>query len=216
MKPQILIDRATTPDGTELVLYERDGVFTIRVNGDELMSSRAHGSEEEMAASRVWPRSRPDTPASWSVGSEWATRCEPCSIAFPLEPGHRRRTAARDRPMESRPPGRSGRVSPRRPQGRAGRRRRRQVSGIGSQYLRRDPPRCRQRPGGPHRPAQRPALPRRRPAAIKRVSAARDWSGPRRPIKNTNGSNLAGFHSRLRRSRSPRSKVPAHRLRRRS
>ena len=50
MKPQVLIDRATTPDGREMVLYERDGVYAIRVDGLELMSSRAHGSEEEMAA----------------------------------------------------------------------------------------------------------------------------------------------------------------------
>ncbi len=49
MKPQITIDRTRTPDGKELVLYERDGVFTIRVDGLELMSSRSHGSEEEMA-----------------------------------------------------------------------------------------------------------------------------------------------------------------------
>lgn len=49
MKPQITIDQTTTPDGKELVLYERDGVFTIRVDGLELMSSRAHGSEEAMA-----------------------------------------------------------------------------------------------------------------------------------------------------------------------
>ncbi len=49
MKPQITIDRAITPDGKELVLYERDRVFTIRVDGLELMSSRAHGSEESMA-----------------------------------------------------------------------------------------------------------------------------------------------------------------------
>ena len=49
MKPQVTLERTTTPDGTELVLYERDGVFAIRVNGLELMSSRAHGSEEEMA-----------------------------------------------------------------------------------------------------------------------------------------------------------------------
>jgi spermidine synthase len=49
MKPQVLLQRSTTPDGMELVLYERDGVFTIRVNGLELMSSRAHGSEEAMA-----------------------------------------------------------------------------------------------------------------------------------------------------------------------
>jgi spermidine synthase len=50
MKPQTTIDSATTPDGKEIVLYERDGVFTIRVNGMELMSSRAHGSEEAMAS----------------------------------------------------------------------------------------------------------------------------------------------------------------------
>jgi spermidine synthase len=31
------------------VLYERDGVYSIRVNGLELMSSRAHGSEEALA-----------------------------------------------------------------------------------------------------------------------------------------------------------------------
>jgi len=49
MKPQVLIDQAITPDGKELVLYERDGVYAIRVDGLELMSSRAHGSEEVMA-----------------------------------------------------------------------------------------------------------------------------------------------------------------------
>jgi spermidine synthase len=49
MKSQNTIDRSTTPDGNEIVLYERDGVYTIRVGGFELMSSRAHGSEEEMA-----------------------------------------------------------------------------------------------------------------------------------------------------------------------
>lgn len=49
MKPQSTIGRATTPDGKELVLYERDGAYSIRVNGLELMSSRAHGSEEALA-----------------------------------------------------------------------------------------------------------------------------------------------------------------------
>ena len=49
MKPQSTLGRATTPDGKELVLYERDGVYSIRVNGLELMSSRAHGSEEDLA-----------------------------------------------------------------------------------------------------------------------------------------------------------------------
>ena len=49
MKPQSTIGRATTPDGKELVLSERDGAYSIRVNGLELMSSRAHGSEEALA-----------------------------------------------------------------------------------------------------------------------------------------------------------------------
>lgn len=49
MKPQHLLGLASTPDGGEIILYERDGVFIIRVNGVELMTSRAHGSEEDLA-----------------------------------------------------------------------------------------------------------------------------------------------------------------------
>ena len=49
MKPQSILDRARTPDGTEIVLVQRDGVYSIRVDGLELMSSRAHGSEEALA-----------------------------------------------------------------------------------------------------------------------------------------------------------------------
>jgi len=49
MKPQHTLGRVATPDGRELVLYERDGVYSIRVDGLELMSSRAHGSEEALA-----------------------------------------------------------------------------------------------------------------------------------------------------------------------
>lgn len=49
MKPQHTLGRATTPDGRELILYERDGAYAIRVDGRELMSSRAHGSEEALA-----------------------------------------------------------------------------------------------------------------------------------------------------------------------
>ena len=49
MKPQHTLGRANTPDGGEIVLYERDGIFIIRVNGVELMTSRAHGSEEDLA-----------------------------------------------------------------------------------------------------------------------------------------------------------------------
>jgi len=49
MKPERLIDSTSTPDGGELFLYERDGVFTLRIGGIELMTSRAHASEEELA-----------------------------------------------------------------------------------------------------------------------------------------------------------------------
>jgi spermidine synthase len=49
MKPQHTIGKASTPDGGEIVLYERDGAYFIRVNGLELMTSRAHGSEEDLA-----------------------------------------------------------------------------------------------------------------------------------------------------------------------
>jgi spermidine synthase len=49
VKPQHTLGRAATPDGGEIVLYERDGAFIIRVNGLELMTSRAHGSEEDLA-----------------------------------------------------------------------------------------------------------------------------------------------------------------------
>ena len=40
---------AHTPDGGRMVLRCRDGVYEIRVNGWELMSNRAHRSEEAMA-----------------------------------------------------------------------------------------------------------------------------------------------------------------------
>ncbi len=62
MKPTVVLDRATTPDGAEMLLCERDGVFTIRVDGLELMSSRAHGSEEALAnlvLSSLGPKRRP-------------------------------------------------------------------------------------------------------------------------------------------------------------
>jgi len=49
MKPQHTLGQSRTPDGGEIVLYERDGAYVIRVNGLELMTSRAHGSEEELA-----------------------------------------------------------------------------------------------------------------------------------------------------------------------
>jgi spermidine synthase len=49
MKKETLLDRAAAPDGKELTLVEKDGVYTIRVGGAELMSTRRHHSEEELA-----------------------------------------------------------------------------------------------------------------------------------------------------------------------
>ena len=50
MNPWAKLGVARAPEGGELILYERAGEFSIRVNGHELMSSRAHGSEEHLAA----------------------------------------------------------------------------------------------------------------------------------------------------------------------
>ena len=49
MKPVETIAESTTRDGRSLALHHRDGVFQIRVDGMELMSSRAHGSEAALA-----------------------------------------------------------------------------------------------------------------------------------------------------------------------
>ncbi len=58
-----LIARAIADDGTELILSERNGIFQIRADGFEFMSSRAPGSERALAriaclevASRLNPR----------------------------------------------------------------------------------------------------------------------------------------------------------------
>lgn len=53
MKPEHLIDSTPTPGGDELTLYERDGVFTLRISGIELMTSRAHDSEERLATTAI-------------------------------------------------------------------------------------------------------------------------------------------------------------------
>jgi len=48
--PWQLLDRVqVSANGEELSLYKRGGDFSIRVNGCELMNSRAHGSEEVLA-----------------------------------------------------------------------------------------------------------------------------------------------------------------------
>ncbi len=49
MKPQIKLATALTPDGGEMQLYQHDGNFSIKINGLELMNSRQHESEQELA-----------------------------------------------------------------------------------------------------------------------------------------------------------------------
>ncbi len=49
MQPTATLARETTPEGKELVLYRRNGVYALRLDGLELMSSRAHGSEDALA-----------------------------------------------------------------------------------------------------------------------------------------------------------------------
>jgi spermidine synthase len=44
-----ILDRTATPDGHELALHHRNGVFTVRIDGHELISSRGRGSEEALA-----------------------------------------------------------------------------------------------------------------------------------------------------------------------
>ena len=63
MIPWEFLDRAQVPgSGEELRLYKRGGEFSIRVDGRELMNSRAHGSEDamaELACARIAGRPRP-------------------------------------------------------------------------------------------------------------------------------------------------------------
>lgn len=49
MKPRRILDSVVTRDGVELVLYQHGDSFQIEIDTYDLMSSRAHGSEEELA-----------------------------------------------------------------------------------------------------------------------------------------------------------------------
>ncbi|NNE90403.1 MAG: spermine synthase [Verrucomicrobiales bacterium] len=49
MKPFATLAETETPDGKRLSLHERDGVFFIYLNGQQLMSSRATSSETRLA-----------------------------------------------------------------------------------------------------------------------------------------------------------------------
>lgn len=61
MKAFETLDRFTTPDGQELTFHRRDGDHFVYLDGDELMSSRAPGSERalaELACSKLGVRPR--------------------------------------------------------------------------------------------------------------------------------------------------------------
>ena len=49
MKVRMKLATARTPDGGEMVLYQHDRDFSILVNGEDLMHSRQHESELELA-----------------------------------------------------------------------------------------------------------------------------------------------------------------------
>jgi spermidine synthase len=63
MMPWVTLDRAQSSDGSELALARRDKQFSIRVDGQVLMNSESHGSEEKLAEHgcsglRAVPRAR--------------------------------------------------------------------------------------------------------------------------------------------------------------
>jgi spermidine synthase len=49
MKPRVKLATAQTPDGGELALYQHGRDFSITINGQDLMHSRQHESELELA-----------------------------------------------------------------------------------------------------------------------------------------------------------------------
>jgi spermidine synthase len=49
MRPLELVDTSTSPDGSTITLHRRGDEWLIRANGQDLMSSRASGSERAMA-----------------------------------------------------------------------------------------------------------------------------------------------------------------------
>jgi len=62
MKPTLKIATATTPHGETLTLFKHDADFSMKVGGQELMTSRAHESELELArlgCARIAARQNP-------------------------------------------------------------------------------------------------------------------------------------------------------------
>ena len=62
MVPWELLDTARVREGSELRLYRRGDEYSIRIDGQELMGSRMHGSEEKLAVlacERIQGRPKP-------------------------------------------------------------------------------------------------------------------------------------------------------------
>jgi spermidine synthase len=56
MKPNVKLAETTTPEGARLILYEHDGAYCIRLNGQDLMHSSVSASElrlGELAAEKL-------------------------------------------------------------------------------------------------------------------------------------------------------------------
>jgi spermidine synthase len=74
VKPWETVDRARAPDGAELVLARRGDEWVIRAAGRILMSSRAHGSEEALAALALARVARPRTVVLGGLGLGYTLR----------------------------------------------------------------------------------------------------------------------------------------------
>jgi spermidine synthase len=68
MLPWETIDRARVADGTELVLARRGDEWVVRAGGRVLMSSRQHGSEDQLAALALERVARPGGARTVLVG----------------------------------------------------------------------------------------------------------------------------------------------------
>jgi spermidine synthase len=69
-----MIDRARAPDGAELVLARRGDEWVVRAGGHVLMSSRAHGSEEALAALGLERAARRETVLVGGLGLGFTVR----------------------------------------------------------------------------------------------------------------------------------------------
>jgi hypothetical protein len=74
MKPWKELGHTDTPDGNDMRLTERDGEYVILVNGQTLMSSRAHGSEESLATRACGRLATVERPRVLVGGLAWGSR----------------------------------------------------------------------------------------------------------------------------------------------